>query len=204
MTARLTCIAELMTMSLLLGACAVVPAPGDRQASDATPVLEATPAPDTTQTSAPEPEAAPALPLPLAAVARAHGDRPLPPAKGRLERYDCMTGVEDVHARIAFEARGGQVTGFSYYSKWKPRTCSIDVRRSDPAAKWRLTPEGATRVQTPIGTYVIRTLPDAYVFEFQSIQRMKVCGMTGTISGTMTVKRHPDSPVCTVAGIMNR
>src|SRR5512147_250482 len=46
------------------------------------------------------------------------GDQPLPALQGATERIDCMTGREDLHARIAFEARGGQLAYFAYYSKW--------------------------------------------------------------------------------------
>lgn len=133
------------------------------------------------------------------------GDRPLPVAKGAKERFDCKVGKEDLHARIAFEARGGQVKGFSYYSKWKPRTCSIDIQPDDAKLKWRLTPEGATRVHSVEGMFMIHTRPDAYVFEFQDVARMKFCGMMGVINGTMTVKRKKTrKPQCSVIGVLDR
>ena len=191
---RLAGIGALVTITMLVGACAVQRAP------DATPTPTSKPA----VRPVPEPQAGPSEPLPVDPMAEVAGDKPLPAASGNYERYDCMTGVENQHARIAFEARGGQVLGFSYYSKWKPRTCSIDVQHTDRKLKWRLTPEGAIRVHSPIGVYVIRSLPGAYVFEFQNIQRMKVCGMMGAISGTMTVKRVPGAATCSVMGIMDR
>jgi len=130
------------------------------------------------------------------------GDKTLPALRGAVERIDCRTGEEDLHARIAFEARGGQLTYFAYYSKWKPRTCSLDFARNTAGTKWRLTPEGDTRVHTPQGRFLIRTRADAYVFEFEQVQRQKFCGMSGQINGSMTVKRG-GTPECTVVGIMD-
>ena len=181
----------MLVVTLSVGACAIV-----QRAPDSGP----TP----TRPAGPETRVEPTEPQAVDPMAEVPGDRALPAAQGAYERYDCLSGVENEHARIAFEARGGQVLGFAYYSKWKPRTCSIDVQRTDKTLKWRLTPEGATRVHTPIGIYLIHSQPDAYIFEFQNIQRMKVCGMMGTISGTMTVKRNPAAPTCSVAGIMKR
>jgi hypothetical protein len=137
---------------------------------------------------------------PMADVA---GDKPLPVLKGALERIDCTSGVEDFHARMALEARGGQIVSFAYYSKWKPRTCALDFERNDPKTKWRLMLDGATRVQTPQGIFVIRTHDDAYTFEFQKIPRQKFCGMMGHINGTMTVMRKTQPPACSVVGVLD-
>lgn len=131
------------------------------------------------------------------------GDKPLPALRGVAERIDCMTGEENLHARIAFEALGGQVTYFAYYSKWKPRTCSLDFARNASGTNWRLTPDGATRVHTPQGRFLISTRADAYVFEFEQVQRQKFCGMSGQINGSMTVKRGAGTPECSVVGIMD-
>ncbi len=137
-------------------------------------------------------------------MAEVPGDKPLPAAlQGALERIDCMNGVEDLHARIAFEARGGQVLNFAYYSKWKPRTCALDFVRNAPGTKWRKTPDGATRVHTPQGRFLIRTRADAYVFEFEQVQRNRFCGMPGEINGTMTIRRGAGKPECAAAGIMD-
>jgi hypothetical protein len=130
------------------------------------------------------------------------GDKPLPALRGAVERIHCMTGKEDLHARIAFETRGGQLTYFAYYSKWKPRTCSLDFARNAPGTKWRLTPDGATRVHTPEGRFLIRTLADVYVFHFEQVQRQKFCGMSGEINGSMTIKRG-GMPECSVVGVMD-
>ena len=132
------------------------------------------------------------------------GEKPLPAVhQGAIERIDCMSGKPDLHARIAFEAQGGQVLGFAYYSRWRPRTCSLEVNRNAAGTKWRMTPDGAVRVHTPEGRFLIRTRADAYVFEFENVQRQKFCGMPGEINGTMTVKRGSDKPECSVAGIMD-
>lgn len=131
------------------------------------------------------------------------GDRILPPLSGRIEQIDCKSGVEDLHARMALESRGGQIASFAYYSKRRPRTCSMDMRRDDPSIKWRLTPEGATRVQTPQGLILIRTLTDAYEFEFLDVERQKFCGMEGYINGKMTIQRRISNPECSVAGLLD-
>jgi hypothetical protein len=131
------------------------------------------------------------------------GDKPLPVAQGAMERIDCTHGEEDLHARMALEARGGRIASFAYYSKWKPRTCAFDFATNTPGTKWRLTPEGATRVHTPQGRFLIRTRADAYVFEFEQVQRGKFCGMPGEINGTMTIRRGGAQPECSVSGIMD-
>jgi len=145
----------------------------------------------------------PALPK-IDPMADVPGDRPAPVAvaKGTLERIDCKHGGEDLHARMAFEARGGQIANFAYYSKWKPRTCALDFARNSPGTKWRVTPDGATRVHTPEGRFLIRTRSDAYVFEFEQVQRGRFCGMPGEINGTMTITRGRNN-ACTVSGILD-
>lgn len=132
------------------------------------------------------------------------GDRRLPALDGELEQIDCKVGSEDLHARMALEARGGQVAGFSYYSKWRPRTCSLDMQRADPMTKWRLTGDGATRVQTRHGSFLIRALPGAYEVEFIDVERQPYCGMDGHTNGKMTVKRRSSKPQCSVAGLLDR
>lgn len=137
-------------------------------------------------------------------MADVQGDRPLPAPGGALERIDCKVGTEDLQARMAVEARGGQIASFAYYSKWRPRTCSFDMQRDDPATKWRLTADGATRVQTPHGSFLIRVLADAYEFRFVDVERQKFCGMDGYTNGTMTIKRQRANPECAVAGLLDR
>ena len=93
--------------------------------------------------------------------------------------------------------------GFAYYSKWKPRTCSIEFMRNTAGSKWHTTADGAVRVDTPQGRFLIRTRAEAYVFEFEHVQRRKFCGMPGEINGTMTIKRGSVTPQCSATGIMD-
>lgn len=131
------------------------------------------------------------------------GDRTLPALSGSVEQIDCKSGVEDLHARMALEAQGGQIASFAFYSKRRPRTCSMDMRRDDPFIKWRLTPDGATRVQTPQGLFLIRTSSDAYEFEFVDVERQQFCGMDGYINGRMIIQRRVSTPQCSVAGLLD-
>ncbi len=137
-------------------------------------------------------------------MADLQGDKRLPALAGEIERIDCKSGIEDLHARMAVEARGGQVASFAYYSKWRPRTCSLEMKRDAPETKWRLTPDGATRVQTPHGMFLIRVEADAYVFEFVEVERRRFCGMDGETNGTMRIKRRAGIPQCSVAGLLDR
>jgi hypothetical protein len=141
---------------------------------------------------------------PQVLMADVPGDKPLPALRGAIEQIDCTSGVDKLHARMALEARGGQIASFAFYSKWKPRTCSLEIERDDHNSKWRLTADGATRVQTPYGGFLIRARSDAYVFEFQNVQRQRFCGMTGFTNGTMTVKRTSSNPECSVEGLLDR
>lgn len=137
-------------------------------------------------------------------MAHVPGDRMLPALSGRVEQIDCMAGTEDLHARMALEARDGQVMSFAYYSKWRPRTCSIHMQRSDPSSQWRLTADGATRVQSPHGIFLIRDLSGAFEFEFIDVERQRFCGMDGHTNGKMVIKRHSPVPQCSVAGLLDR
>lgn len=157
------------------------------------------PAPDPGVTERPQTDVRPVDPM-----ADVPGDRPLPALSGALERIDCLSGHPDLHARIAFEAQGGQVTSFAYYSRWSAYTCSIDIDRADPATRWRLMPDGATRVQTPHGAFVIRSQPERFVFEFVDVDRVRHCGMNGRTRGTLVVQRNADPPQCAAIGILDR
>lgn len=184
--------------ALLLGACAQFRNPNVITSPKAV-----------TGVTAPEPtpeEAALPEKIRIDPMAVYPGDKiaPAPPKKGKLEQIDCKVGEEDLHARMAVEARAGQIVSFAYYSKWKPRTCSIHMQRTTPFAKWKQTPDGATRVQSPNGMFVVRTKADAYEFEFFDVERMKFCGMMGYINGTMTVKRKASPAECNVIGVMDR
>ena len=143
-------------------------------------------------------------PEPIDPMAAVKGDKPLPATNGSLERIDCLNGREHLHARMALEARGGQITSFAYYSRWQFYTCSIALDHRDPKVRWRRTADGATRVQTPQGSFVIHADAKSYVFQFQNVQRMKFCGMFGEINGTMTIQRKSSPPRCAAAGILDR
>lgn len=132
------------------------------------------------------------------------GDRALPVAQGPLERIDCLSGEDELHARVALEARGSQVTSFAYYSRWQFYTCSIDLDQGDAKTRWRLTEDGATRVQTPFGSFLIRSDAENYTIEFRDVQRKKYCGMDGRIRGVLTIKRNTDPPQCSATGILDR
>ena len=183
-------------MVLLLGACAQTPMQPSSTAMRPPPADIPRIEPD----GQVEPEG---LPEEADRLADVPGDQRLPALTGKVEQIDCKTGVEDLHARMAIEARGGQVASFAFYSKRKPRTCSLDVNRDTPYVKWRQTADGATRVQTLHGPILIRTLRDGYEFEFQNVARQKICGMEGYLSGTMTIKRKGSKPECSVAGLLD-
>src|SRR5687767_4212277 len=56
---------------------------------------------------------------------------------GRTETLACRLGTEDRHARIAVVVIRGKTDSFAYYSKWKPRTCSVYLqRKGDMYSKW--------------------------------------------------------------------
>ena len=180
--------------AVLLSACAPLPWQGTEQKSPLPPVIE------------PAPGEPPVMitPAPIDPMAEFAGDKPISLARGKVEQIDCLSGQEALHARIALEAVGGQITSFAYYSRWQFYTCSIHLEVRDPRVRWRKTVDGATRVQTPQGSFVIHTDPETYVVEFQNVQRMKFCGMFGAINGTMTVLRNARPPRCTAAGILDR
>lgn len=183
---------------LLLGACAQQ-APVIRSPVEPVIVMRPPPLPSPVVVTPPAIEAE--LDEQMADI---EGDRMLPELAGEVEQIDCKTGIEDLHARMALEARGGQIASFAYYSKWRPRTCSLEILRDDPDTKWRLTADGATRVQTRHGTYLIHARDDAYVFEFHDVERRKYCGMSGHTNGTMTIMRGTEHPQCSVAGLLDR
>jgi len=121
-------------------------------------------------------------------------------APKKLERLACILGTRDRHARIAVELRGGTVENFAYYSKWKPRTCSVHVARGDPYSKWQ--DYGAhTTVTTENGTFLIEHARTEVQFLFRDVDRMFYCGMEGKIRGSLTVKRGKRE--CVLEGVMD-
>ena len=142
--------------------------------------------------------------MPIEDPMAAHrGDRALPRTLGKVERIDCRSGEDDLQARIAFEARGDQVVNFAYYSRWSFQTCSISLDQKTWNARWRLTQDGATRVQTPYGSFLIRSDANSFRFEFLNVERMKFCGMYGRIRGELVVKRGTNPPQCEARGILD-
>lgn len=132
------------------------------------------------------------------------GDMRMSSPGGRVEQLDCKAGVEDEHARLALETRSGEVSSFAFYSKRKPRTCSLDVSHNTPGVKWRKLTDGSTRVQTVHGQILIYTRRDGYEFRFQNVDRRKICGMEGQLNGTMTITRKGSTTDCSVAGLMEQ
>jgi hypothetical protein len=117
-----------------------------------------------------------------------------------VEKLTCMLGSEDRHARIAVEVKDGRIESFAYYSKWKPRTCSVHVERDDSYSKW----EDAgrfTAVITEKGAFLIENRPEDVHFLFRNVERMFYCGMEGKITGTLTVVRGANE--CVLEGVMD-
>lgn len=125
-----------------------------------------------------------------------------PPLRGKLEKLSCKLGTEDRHARIAVELVGGRLKSLAYYSKWKPRTCSVHIVRDDAYSKWEDT--GSVTVVTlneEKGALLIDYSRTAVKFLFREIDRERFCGMTGKITGTLTVTRGRDQ--CELEGVMD-
>jgi hypothetical protein len=108
---------------------------------------------------------------------------------GRTETLACRLGTEDRHARIAVVVVKGKTDSFAYYSKWKPRTCSIYLQRNrDTYSKW--ADNGAlTTVNLEKGAFLIEHRPGEYHFIFRDIDRERYCGMDGVLNGSLTIKR---------------
>ena len=124
------------------------------------------------------------------------------PPRGPIEKFDCKIGTEDQHARIAVLAQGGEVQSVAYYSKWKPRTCSVHLQRGDSYSRWKDTGD-ATTINTEYGDFLIQTSRTEYQLFFREVDRMHYCGMMGKLNGSMTVTRGPKRQ-CSVEGIMTR
>ena len=124
-------------------------------------------------------------------------------AAPKVEKLACKLGTEDEHARIAVELWDGRVNRFAYYSKWKPRTCSMEVERGDAYSKWVDT--GDVTVVTLIednGAFLIDHERNRYHFIFREIDRMRYCGMEGKVSGSLTIFRGRQQ--CQLEGVMER
>lgn len=132
----------------------------------------------------------------------APGKKQNAPMRGRLEKLSCRLGTEDRHARIAVELIGGRLKSLAYYSKWKPRTCSVYIVRDDAWSKWEDT--GGVTVVTlneEKGAFLIDYSRTAVKFLFREIDRERFCGMPGKITGSLTVTRGRDQ--CELEGVMD-
>jgi hypothetical protein len=129
-----------------------------------------------------------------------HAPKAAAPLRGPTETLTCRDGTEDRHARIGVVLIGGKVDSFAYYSKWKPRTCSIYLQRGrDPYSKW--VDKGAvTNVNLERGSFTIEHHKGEYRFVFRDIDRERYCGMDGTINGTLTIRKGSER--CELAGVM--
>ena len=122
--------------------------------------------------------------------------------KGKLEKLTCKLGTEDRHARIAVELIGGRTKSIAYYSKWKPRTCSVHIVRDDAYSNWEDT--GHVTIVTlkeEKGSFLIDHEKQFVKFLFRDIDRERFCGMAGKITGSLTVTRGREQ--CELEGVMD-
>ena len=125
---------------------------------------------------------------------------PGPALRGKTETLTCTDGTEDRHARIGVVLVGGKVDGFAYYSKWKPRTCSIYLQRNrDGYSRW-VDKGNVTNVSLERGLFLIEHKPGEYRFVFQDVDRERFCGMDGLINGSLTILKGSER--CEITGIM--
>lgn len=96
--------------------------------------------------------------------------------------------------------RGGAVQSFAYYSKWKPRTCSVHIVRGDAYSTWEDYGHRTT-VTTENGTFLIENGRNEVRFHFREVDRMFYCGMEGKIRGRLAVKRGKRE--CELEGVMD-
>ena len=133
-------------------------------------------------------------------TAYAPASKPTRVLLAKSETLTCREGTEDNHARIGVVLIGGKIDSFAYYSKWKPRTCSIYLERNrDPYSKW-VDKGSVTNVKLERGFFVLEHKKDEYRFVFRDIDRERYCGMDGAINGTLTIRKGSER--CEVAGIM--
>lgn len=127
---------------------------------------------------------------------------PAKPAARQLEWLACRLGTEEVHARIAVEVLNGRVHRFAYYSKWKPRTCSLEIERGDAFSKW--LDEGSTTailLREEMGSFWIDHGHGRFHFTFSNVDRVRYCGMDGKINGYLTIWRGRRE--CALQGVMD-
>src|SRR3954462_395545 len=115
-----------------------------------------------------------------------------PKPRGKTETLTCQLGTEDRHARIAVVLIGGKTDSFAYYSKWKPRTCSIYLQRWRDSYSKRDDNGALTTVSLERGAFLIEHKKNEYHFIFRDIDRERYCGMDGVINGSLTIKKGND------------
>jgi hypothetical protein len=130
------------------------------------------------------------------AAAQKHGRTPKP----KIETLTCQQGTENRHARIAVVLVGGRTDSFAYYSKWKPRTCSIYLQRKRDGYSLWYDKGSVTTVNLERGVFLIEHGKGEYRFVFRDIDRERYCGMDGKINGTLTIRRGNER--CELTGIM--
>jgi hypothetical protein len=124
------------------------------------------------------------------------------PSGGRYENLTCFSGSEDRHARIGVQLVNGEVNYFAYYSKWRPRTCSLEAGRGDTLSRWTDNGKFSTvTLADQKGQLQIEHTGSTYRFGFVNVDRVRYCGMPGKINGTLTVTRGKAS--CVVEGVMD-
>lgn len=127
----------------------------------------------------------------------------MPAAPARtLEKLACFNGSEDRHARIGVELINNKIDYFAYYSKWKPRTCSIEIKRGGAYNRWE---DNGTVSKVTLaegkGIFLIDGKNGSYRFVFRNIDRGRYCGMDGKINGSLTLTRGRSK--CAVEGVMD-
>ena len=134
----------------------------------------------------------------LSTSAIAAAPKRVPPQKS--ETLACRLGTEDRHARIAVVLVGGKTDSFAYYSKWKPRTCSIYLQRNrDILSKWADN-GNITTINLERGVFLIEHKKGEYHFVFRDVDRERYCGMDGQINGSLTIRKGSEQ--CQLEGIM--
>jgi hypothetical protein len=183
-------IGTIFVVCVMANACSSLPSSRDRTSESPAPQRQSgTAAPEIAQQPADFPDLAPSQPgAPLL-----HG--------GRREQLTCFAGTKDRHARIGVELVDDQVTYFAYYSRWRPRTCSIEAGRGDAYSRWSDNGTYSRVTLADRGELRIVQEGDAYRFAFFNVDRGRYCGMDGMINGSLTVTRGDES--CLVEGVMD-
>ena len=145
-----------------------------------------------------------ALVVAVASAQSAAAEKPAAKTAARkIEKLACTLGTEDNQARIAVEVLNGRVSRLAYYSKWKPRTCSMEVARGDAFSRW--LDHGSTTailLLEEMGSFLIDHAHGRLHFTFNDIDRMRYCGMDGKLNGQLTLRRADQK--CELQGLMEQ